>query len=488
MLKLITATRLSENEIMHVLRYACTKFIKEAFSKSDALQQISDLKTFIRVNNRMYIYGVIDDDIKVTIKNFKRLYNNDIPFLNEQLGCHLTCWDDLQSTLPSILSSPGCDDIQKRMQMFIPSAHFKDQQQWLKSTFGTLEELNHEQDVVFEEWPVLSQIDGEMLLRKKKTQLEILKSLVVGDPEMKVEVVIRHLLRIIDKQTYVVPTQTINVGVEILFAIIASVSKLPVSDWYYWMLVYIFKKQHKHRFNVDVIATWVLEYKQSDYEAISADWGVTSYIDLCDCIPNTCIFDTFYALVCRMQGDSSIWSNILQGFTLYKTTPDGNCYFEAVAVALGDGSTVSSIRQRLSDALPTLSPENNEDGWLVYLRNAYKSMPPELQPTMTTLEELQRHVMCKTHWATDDDIKIVAYLYNVHFILVNRDGEFNCLGLTTTNADRFIILFYEHGVHYDLIQKHGQGVFCRDELPTEFFQSWLDTCGELDFYAPIHPL
>ena len=510
--KLSELTLLSEGEISDIIEFTCNK-LKEKMMPSyslDVREKMKQFKSFINIDGRLYMYGIIDDDDEMTIKNLQMVYD-DVDELNTELGTTFHNWEDVENMADILLHSREArHSLQKRCHDIIPTGSEACQLAWLKSVFLTLNELNLElglAEYTFTQWrrvPLLAifEIYKSDLLEKKWIDVHILKKASVAtDHDNDEKYNSTYVLRLIDD--LYLKNSIADKKEEFVFSILASVSRLPVSQWYIWMLIFLRHKQSEfNNCGTERIATWVIGYYGGThtqsltgvYDLVSQDWGVNvlNYQDLChNHVPDVCTFSEFFKIASSVHSKNpfDIWGSSLHTFSLFKTQMNGNCFFESLATALNNGETVDGLRRRLADILPRLSPDKHEPGWAVYRRNMRKSIPDGIPvPDLTTVESLQEYVKTARHWATDTDIKIFAYMYDLHFILINHEGGFNCLGYTTTAADRYIILFYEEGLHYDLVIKNNCGIFARSELPPRFFDSWLATCGALDMFSEIHPL
>ncbi len=543
--QLSQAASLPVQVVTALLRFTCIglqalrddMMVQHARDHDDVRRQIARNATFVRVNGTVYPYGVIDDNNpEQTRRNLRACYNDSVRDLNADIGSNFMEWSDVVNVGDIIERSPSA---RKRLQDRCVCRHVMQDEErmrvWLRSSYRTLSELNTWLGTSFRQWsevylPVEERTkhqQDELLSRCNKSR-EILDGLLHASAVRAVRED-KHIVAMLptSKDVYALarflqltPGMEHLGGVERIFVVlgifaIKANSHIPLSVWYALMLAFIARSVDTDTFQAlpvepvsddDSLCSWVLDYyggwggDSVALDKMVGDWGrkYASRADLCSSMPPTSLpsFDSYMAFVTRSATADTdednaervfvqVWGSELPRFSVRTTEPNGDCFFEALSAAI-DESSATELRKVLADALPRLvSTEDGVEGWKAY-RNHLRDVDSAVRTL--NLRTLQGYVKQPRHWATDQDLRIFSQLFNIHFILLNWDGQFDCVGHTDATADAYVLLFYERNYHYDLVVRDGQGVFTRAELPESFFARWESLCGDVDLRAPIHPL
>lgn len=191
--------------------------------------------------------------------------------------------------------------------------------------------------------------------------------------------------------------------------------------------------------------------------------------------------DTLVSAIATVYSDIATCVHaIKKNVSIIPIPKDGNCFFTAVARAMAIPGGPREVRLRVAEAVAFVTPS-----WETYR----EALPKEDVLPENTLEAVQAFIMDRSHWATDFDMRIVSAVYNVHFIIF-YNNTFLPLGFThVLQSAPFILLKFVDNCHFDLVQTHdGRGVYAFENIPVQIRDSWVETCGELDFKEQIDVL
>jgi hypothetical protein len=547
---LARASGVSDQQVIHLLHFICdhiqqtkANLLRPRSDGHDSLRKtMARLQTFVPVNGRLFLYGCLDDeDPQQTQQNLKTCYESDLGELNHDLHTQFSTWESVHGVGDIVEASTDIRHtlLQRcRCQAVVRSEKMG---RWMRSTYKTLLELNRKWNTDYVTWSAVVSMDPDTLTA---AQSEELQQRCEQDRHVLAAVLEMSALSALEEESNsdecMLPTGEhmrtlarlvgrtgVDGRIESTFVGLAAfasrgTSDIPVSTWYAWMLAYIAMSVDAGTFvplpntyrkpdsaTLAALGDWLLEY-HADWDDESAGaleklgkaWGrvYNDTAQATDTLPPTVLpsFAEFAEAAAYTDngGDheatgsehvfQTLWADELPEFRLMVTAPNGDCFFEALSTALGEGISVSDMRRQLAEIVPTLvDGSGGKEGW----RSYRDRLSAEDRSTRTmNLRTLQSYIQSRRHWATEEDLRIFTRIYDVHFVLLNWDGGFDCVGHTDTVADAYVLLFYNPDVHYDLVARGEQTIFTRADLPPVFFQRWESVCGDMDLRAPIHPL
>lgn len=246
-------------------------------------------------------------------------------------------------------------------------------------------------------------------------------------------------------------------------------------------------------------------------------------------LPDVVGFDEFYVFVSPNDSQRSFkkgWPSLAKMLYVHPTVSDGNCLFDAVALAVNspvggrkacaaaqeDGVAVrpaqlavraQQLRDILADSLFNLVdvvvqgvtyvwPEESSNPGFVEQRPGFVTAGWKVfaDDAETTLPELEDIVRTTDWWGTHDAIRVLSHILGLRFIVLNSRGTFDCVGATVTSSQAYALLYYHEHLHYELLMdiKTKQGVFTLQELPSDFVTEWRRCCGMLDDQSDVTPV
>jgi hypothetical protein len=187
------------------------------------------------------------------------------------------------------------------------------------------------------------------------------------------------------------------------------------------------------------------------------------------------------------------WSYMLDlNYMIRKDQNRTDSILESIALALGQRDnkryTINSLRESLSNHITRIKndPSTGREGWK-YLLDLYQDTYGEKIGRDVSLEQLQEYIRSDAHQIHLIDLIMLSQIYDIKFIIMsptpapNNPQGFICMGVTTTIADNYVLLYeIRHDVYQIIVKLNEmnkpQYVCHGHELPANFYHTWVHTC------------
>jgi len=254
-------------------------------------------------------------------------------------------------------------------------------------------------------------------------------------------------------------------------------------------------------------------------QQLCQEWGIPllNWCDVEAALPESITWPVFETLFSTHTQEAKAnynafvkaWPGLDTRFCIQPTTSNGNCLFDAVAIALNcdsghDSMRAAALRQTLVESLPLLRDIEVPSVTYVWPEDSVHPGWEEQRPGFVTpgwqvfsdtpnntITSLQRQMLSTNWWGTHDAMRVLSAILGVRFIVLNSRGCFDCVGATVTSSTRYILLYYHEHRHYELVVGVGverQTVFELAELPQQFVEAWRESCGAMDDSATVTPV